>query len=320
LNIGVLVEDISKFTGLDGIMVQFADCFKELGYHVKIVTEFKRCEIKLKRDLFRFHSVECLEWKDLKFYHNIGSGSIPPVYMYDLLMVPHPIFVFQVKVPVLVYWFYGSAIYGSGDVFYWCDSEARKKRLDPADLFKAKVVYPPYNYSMFRTKKSHERSMDVVVCGRFEDFPRFRDFAKMCYKNKIVGAVVSTVKEDRHREILEELSYNYGVRCFYNLAPEELAEVMGKSRAYLDFFREEGFSVYLAQAMNAGCIPVVRMTEASKEEVGDCGVYFWTLDDIDWSSILSKSRNTCDSRGKFFDRSNIKKIISKCLEEISDEF
>jgi glycosyltransferase involved in cell wall biosynthesis len=62
------------------------------------------------------------------------------------------------------------------------------------------------------------------------------------------------------------------VRLTGRLSDEELDDVLRRASAYVQASRHEGFGLAVAEAMLAGCVPVVMNVTAMPEVVGDAGV------------------------------------------------
>ena len=62
------------------------------------------------------------------------------------------------------------------------------------------------------------------------------------------------------------------------VSDSELLYYYGKASVYVQASRHEGFGLSVAEAMLAGCIPVVSKCGALPEVVGDCGIYLDTID------------------------------------------
>ena len=62
------------------------------------------------------------------------------------------------------------------------------------------------------------------------------------------------------------------MRLTGRLSDEELDDLLRRASAYVQASRHEGFGMGVAEAMLAGCIPVVTAAGALPEVVGDAGV------------------------------------------------
>jgi len=322
--IGVLEKDVSRISGRMRTMVQFADAFKQMGHEVKLLTEFKRNEIKLKKDLFKYHETKYLEKDDVKFYHDISPYNLPPLYMYDVVMVPYPRFAVNIKVPTISWWIDGPAI-DSKDriIFYWTNSYTSKRRLDPKGIFDVRVVYPPHDYSVFRHEAMSvtERVYDLATVGRVgEKYGALEKFAKICYEYGMRGIIIALVSVDRHKELLDKLSHEYGVEYVYNLPRSKFAKYLAASKVYLHLSEKESCSLAIYEAMNAGCFPVVYDAGAAREQVGDVGIVFKDYTEIDIREIVYRTvdRQRIIDRGRKFDRINVLDRIKEELEEVED--
>ncbi|HEV3112923.1 MAG TPA: glycosyltransferase [Candidatus Binataceae bacterium] len=63
------------------------------------------------------------------------------------------------------------------------------------------------------------------------------------------------------------------------LPEAKLAQLLGASSVYAQLSYMEGFGASLAEAMLAGCVPVVTRQGSLPEVVGDCGYYVSYGDD-----------------------------------------
>jgi len=70
------------------------------------------------------------------------------------------------------------------------------------------------------------------------------------------------------------------------VSDEELRDLYRRAAAYVQVSRHEGFGLAVAEAMLAGCVPVVRDVTAMPEVVGDAGVFAASQDPDDVAAAI----------------------------------
>ena len=73
------------------------------------------------------------------------------------------------------------------------------------------------------------------------------------------------------------------------LTDEELLDRYRRAAVYVQASRHEGFGLAVAEAMLAGCVPVVMNVTAMPEVVGDAGVYIESQDPEDVAAGIRRA-------------------------------
>jgi glycosyltransferase involved in cell wall biosynthesis len=117
---------------------------------------------------------------------------------------------------------------------------------------------------------------------------------------------VGALEDDRGRRVDIHLPPN--VRLTGHVGDEELSSLMQRAKVYVQLSAHEGFGSAVAEAMLAGCIPVVTDRGALPEVVGDCGfVVPWR--DKDAATAAVSQALDCSAEAS-----------RQCRERISREF
>ncbi len=87
--------------------------------------------------------------------------------------------------------------------------------------------------------------------------------------------IVGEIADEQAAQTLREAAGPM-LRLVGRLTPAELLSFQARAVAYLQLSRHEGFGLALAEAMRAGCVPVVSRAGSLPELVGDTGEYVAT--------------------------------------------
>jgi len=101
-----------------------------------------------------------------------------------------------------------------------------------------------------------------------------------------------------HDNSIEELRRAAGPNVEFTgfLPDDELAALYGRAAVYVQASLHEGFGLSVAEAMTAGCIPVVTRNGSLPEVVGDCGIYVESNTPTRVAAAVEQALNLDDAR------------------------
>jgi glycosyltransferase involved in cell wall biosynthesis len=79
------------------------------------------------------------------------------------------------------------------------------------------------------------------------------------------------------------------------LSGQELSRIYGRASVYVQPSLHEAFGMSVAEAMTAGCVPVVTRQAALPEVVGDSGIYTDSTDSVDLASSIKQALAAAES-------------------------
>lgn len=332
MKILVVKERVKRIGGSIASILMFSDVFKELGHEVTILTQEDDWNIiETTEDLLSLYNCKYLTPDDFQWdIETRYSESIEEIDEYDLIFtreVCHNRY-FRCPEKKTVLWIVVHDSprqrfrynYFDSVIESWTNSKTTAKRVK--SVFKdCQVVVPPHDYSIFRDafREEKDRDIDFIHIGRSNEPNDGKGnyiFDNVVNSLGAKGILISTALNQRHRKTLDKIK----VPIKFNIPKHEVAELMGRSKYFLFPSKKESCPLSVYEALNAGCVPIVRDVGAVKEQLAGHGFIFEKNKEI--VPLVKKVRNMKHDRrkkqirGTRFDRINAKKVIEKRLEEI----
>jgi alpha-1,2-mannosyltransferase len=170
---------------------------------------------------------------------------------------------------------------------YTC--EAIRKHIGVAPF----LLYPPISNAFFTASSNQiERENVVVALSRIapgKNLTLIPCIAKMTdsrIRFHIVGLRESEEELNKISKLAKKLGVSNRVQITTDLSREKLPDLLRRSKVYLHLAQGEHFGVSIAEAMAAGCIPVVHDSGGPREFVPD-SLRYKEYDDAAW--IIEKS-------------------------------
>ncbi len=197
-----------------------------------------------------------------------------------------------------------------------CNSYFTKNYIDKKFNAKSVVIYPPVEVSL-EHENLHKENY-ILTVGRYNKLPNGKDFKKQSVlidvfkemvdhglKNWELKIVISNLERDKkYVDELERIINHYPVKIYRNIENKEISNLYQKAKIYWhaagfgeDFDkypeRTEHFGISTAEAMFAGCVPVVINAGGQKEIVkNNLNGYLWenTVELINKTKLLIKDQ------------------------------
>jgi glycosyltransferase involved in cell wall biosynthesis len=297
---------INKIGGSIRTLLSYMDTIKELGWDVKMWT-------RVNEKLSHFRDLQSQlyfnGYKNINGYDFIINGPLPNEEK-DVMFFRgnvQPSFSDRKSINWCI---------SDGDVKdhpsiieRWTNSNttASKYELD------MNVVIPPHDYSLFRAHGGNpqaNRRIEFVHIARINGA-----------KEKGIDVFVDTVhrlKKARQSLLIaicnmnDQASVKYlrslDIPIVINQDRKQMASILNNSKYLLFPSRIESCSLSIYEAMNAGCVPIVRSVGAAREQMGDLGYTF--QDDKHIAYAIRKAwADTQDlqeymAQGELFDKKN----------------
>lgn len=138
----------------------------------------------------------------------------------------------------------------------------------------AEVVFLGVDVERFRPAAEKENLVVTVGNVSRENLERkgLRTFVRAAWHLPDVRFVlVGRHVDDAVEELRQDASPNVEFPGY--VSDEQLTDILGRSRVYVQVSYNEGFGLSLAEAMAAGCVPVATRAGAIPEVVGEVGFY-----------------------------------------------
>lgn len=318
MKIGIYQQDVTRIGGSISTILQFADCFKQLGHNVKIHTSFdNRFEKKLiknKEDVLSFYNCNHLKNNDFIWDLNVKNN-------YDLCFT-RGIFQHKVKNNKHIIWTIVPKEIKKhiNLVEYWTNSNTTKKKIQDPFIDQVKVVPAPHDYSIFRENIKNKKKWDVVSILRGNDFnakglPLYANTVKQLNCKSLL---ITTFTSNKDLQRIQKL----GVPYILNQSREQVAKILGQAKTFFFPSYDESCPLVIYEAMNSGLTIVSRNIGAVREQVKNKG-YIFNNDNEAFQALKYGMQEPfipkeVIERGKVFDRKNLLQIIEKRLEVINE--
>jgi len=184
---------------------------------------------------------------------------------------------------------------------------------------KATVVNPPVDTKTFSPKSFRRKKPNIVlVVGRFTPEKRYDLIPLIATKCKnakffVVGSV-SPKNEPYYNEVqsLVEKHSVTNVTLMRDVPLEQLRELYEEASIYLHLMVSEHFGIAVAEAMSAGCVPVIHKSGGAWTEILEAGKYGFGYDHIqDCANTINR---LIDS-----DLSEMRAKVQRKAQEFSEE-
>ena len=188
----------------------------------------------------------------------------------------------------------------------------------------SKAIYTiPFIFNLHETINSIEnRDIDFIFIGRNIKDKRLDILLKFIQKiNKLIPnlnfkLIINGPSSDETRDI-KKLSYN----ILNNLENKEVLKLLAKSKFYLHFSDREGMSMSTIEAIQCGCIPVIRLSGELKNYLDNESAII--IDD-DKDKSLEKTVNTISKIYNEHDNLNKMRLLAlnrvENIEKYTDTF
>lgn len=332
MKIGILEWNLSALGGRQKTMMCFADFLKSTGHKIKIYGNFpdERPEDNYNRHSFlQWHSFAHLQLSDFDFDFGIQrkfkQSNIPSEWhSLDILLVPYGGYgylqEYLPEVRVICWVIHEAQKYYSCIREIWTNSHTTKKRLLLSKNWQGceeiiKVIRPPHDYSLFRnaSKSWIKREYDAVCISSLLESKGLNIFDNVA-RSLDINAVIIGASWHQDRTENEKVLASLKSDVLVNLKVNEIATILGNSKCYVSTSYAESCSLTIYEALNAGCIPVVRAVGAEAEQCGVLGETFLSdnqlkkrlVETLSESSILNPQKI-----GIMFDRIFVGPVVEK---------
>jgi len=303
---------------------------KFLGINIDpIVIDTKGYELFSKRGQW-LQKRQLTHRYDVVFF--LSDGSIPPLFSKNNIL--H----FQIPFTNV----HGTSILNHIKLSYIhhiiCNSLFTKRVIDKEYDVRSEILYPPLNISPKKTKKQniilsvgrftetlHHKRQDVLVAA----FKEMVDTGLSGWELHLVGS--SKEGKTLLEKLLQDAS-GYPITITPDVSHEALEGAYGKAKLFWHAAgfgvdqqkhpeRVEHFGIATAEAMSAGCIPVVINKGGQPEIVtdGENGLLWETVDELkqktfrlmkDQTLTDNLSRNAIETSGKFSKQTFCEKFVA----------
>lgn len=333
MKIGIIEWNIGCGGGRHSTMLAFAECLNEAGYDISVFSQLN----KPASEILHFYGCKSLDSScliDTPLQRRYDNFEIPPQWKkQDLLIVSYGGWGHiqkYININVVAWIIHPDQGRDSSCTRYWTNSHKtatrllNDKRWEDAPI---EVVIPPHNYSMFRrsAKPWHERRYDVALVGAAIPSKRLLDAARLTRRLGFsTVAAVKTYEQQMSKAIynqtdLEQADIVQGLRTLgadtvVNASRNVVAELLGESKYYLSLSTDESCSLVIYEALNAGCIPVIKDVGAAKEQLNGRGAVIQS--ETDAEVALTKYHNNAGviHRGLQFDRKTVLPMVLAAVE------
>lgn len=200
----------------------------------------------------------------------------------------------------------------------FCNSEFTKEIIDKTYGVKSTVIYPPVKPIKASIK---EKKNTIITVGRFQPFGNNDDFKKIGFMIKVFKKIkldgwkfiiVTSVKQEYEKEfekIEKEISEN--VQILKNASRSEVEDAYKEAKIYWHAAgygedleknpeRAEHFGISTAEAMSAGCVPVVINAGGQSEIVDNSTGFLWNSENelMEFTKKLTADSSLREKLGK----------------------
>lgn len=327
MKILVFQPDVSRIGGSIATILTFAECFKELGHEVKVLSswqdKFERSLVKTKEDLIPFYGFKNLTLNDFDFSWNFNRIKVSTHFekcdiMFTRGFTTNP----HMKKPSIVWTILPRELPHTLKIGnlkqVWTNSKTSYDDLGYPD---ARIVVPPHDYLYFRkqAKDFDKRKYDVVSVLRANEYHAkgIDIFEKVAKSGKYKCLLITTINGKETEKQVKSL----GVPYVANISRRECAEILGDSRVVFHPSRAESCPLVIYEGLNAGCNIVTRNVGAVKEQLGGFGRVF-EKDTDPYMKLIDKAlreKNVTDRifQGATFDKTTWIGRIERILHELS---
>jgi glycosyltransferase involved in cell wall biosynthesis len=317
MKIGIYQQDVSRIGGSISTILQFADCFKELGHDVKIHssfnTRFEKKLIKNKEDVISFYNCRYLNFNDFIWDLNIKNN-------YDLCFTRG---IFQKKIlntKHIIWTIVPNEIKHNPNLIeYWTNSNTTKNKINKKFIDKVKVVQAPHDYSLFRNNITNKK-YDIVSILRGNDFNEkgLPLYAKVVNSLNCKSLLITTYTSEKDLRRIQKLD----VPFVLNQSREQVSKILGQSKLFFFPSYNESCPLVIYEAMNSGLTIVSRDVGAVREQIGNMG-YIFKTDEQSRSAVINGLNNPLNEdkiieRGLMFDRKNLLFKIKDRLNHVKN--
>ena len=146
-----------------------------------------------------------------------------------------------------------------------CNSSwtAEKFRSTYGDDFKVEVLHPPVDVEYFSAVAGMDKERLVVTVSRFAPVKNLEKVVDAAYRLRDFRFVIAGSRGkysdpvvNRIERRLRELGVD-NVELLFNVPRDKLRELLGRAKYYLHPPFAEHFGIAVAEAMSAGCVPIV---------------------------------------------------------------
>lgn len=318
MNICVIQPDVTRIGGSISTILQFADCFKELGHNVKVHSTFKNRFpnklIKDQKDVISFYNCKFLEYDDFIWDMDILNKE------YDLCFTRGQLYKLTNGIPSIIWLIISSEIPKGNNITFWTNSNTTLSKLSKTIHNRTEVIYPPHNYSIFRNNCMDYNEYDIVSILRGNDFydKGIHIYADIIKKLNCKSLLITTAPRDSDLSRIKDLNIPYVL----NQTREQVAQILGKSKIFFFPSLYESCPLVIYEALNSGCNIVSRDVGAVKEQLGSVGRTFKKDDQceniLNYCLNTEYEKQTSINRGLLFDRCVIKHKIKDILDKYND--
>lgn len=297
---------INKIGGSIRTLLSYMDAIKELGWEVKMWT-------RVNENLSHFRDLQSQldfnGFKNLDGHDFIINGPFPKEEN-DIMFIR------------------GNVLPSFKDrkCITWCISDGDVKD-DPSILERwtnsnttaakytsdMEVVIPPHDYEIFRKhgdNPQHNRRIEYVHIARINGASEKGIDVFIDMVHRIRKARQSLLIAICNMNDVKSVNYlkSLDIPVVINQDRAQMASILNNSKYLLFPSRNESCSLSIYEAMNAGCIPIVRNVGSAREQMGDIGYTFQDDKHIIYAvrKAFSDKQNLqeCMDQGELFDKKN----------------
>ena len=257
--------------------------------------------------------------QDLKYFVEIGKKRVVYVHFPEIFA--------RLQKPDLKHrWFWR--------LYYWPIAFQFKRSVKKNDLLmcnslytqraitdywgrEAEVVYPPVDVKDFT---SVEKETLVVSVGRFTPEKNFELVAEVARQLPDVKFVIAGRKGlvDSYFDKIVALK-PANLDLLVDVTRKDLSVLLGRAKVYLHGMVGEHFGISVAEAMAAGCVPVVHSNGGPKEIVGGYGFLYNNVEECIRAIEAALQSEICPNdiveRAKMFNSDIFKRNFIEVLEK-----
>ena len=338
MNIVLWEWNVSSLGGRQRTMLAFADCLAEMGHNVTFISNWLTKRNEFKPDNFLDWDLCTSLCSDNFIFLNgmerqLNSRTLPPeMRTADLIIVSYgELGHIQdlVTCPVVAWVIHPDQRRPKCLKHIWTNSLTTADRLRSSPNWadsRPAVVIPPHDYSAFRdaAKGYQGREYDLIVVGTLVKgkglLSSVRLAEDMGLSLVVVGRVQPHNTTESQRVAFHILDTDRVV--YVQDAPRRVvADLMGRSMAYLSMSEAESCSLAIYEAMHAGCHIVGRNVGAIEEQLGSTGCIFDTAIEAQLgvkAALAARAINrTGRSRALLFDRSTVALGLEKAVIDVT---